>query len=154
MKKMIRNIMILGVAFSAILFAFASRPGAHSVQIFLDSKLVIDHYVDSKKAVPDVRLEPAENYSQLIVKYSECGRTVTGRKLTVKDETNKVLQAWLFEGVSEGFKDPMAITTKEIAALKKKGNKTLRLYYSSNEFPEGQQIASIVIGSAATTAQK
>lgn len=154
MKKITRNNMIIGVAISAILFAFASRPGAHSVQLYLDSRLVIDHYVDSKKEVPEVRVDNAENYSQLIVKYSECGRTVTGRKLTVKDGANKILKDWYFEGASAGFKDPMTIARKELASLKQKSNKALTLYYSSNEFPEGQAIASLITGSGATTAHK
>jgi hypothetical protein len=152
--KTTRNNMIIGVAVSAILFAFTSRPGAHSVQIYLDSRLVIDHYVDSKKQVPEVRADNSENYNQLIVKYSECGRTVTGRKLTVKDEANKILKDWHFEGASAGFKDPMAIAKKDLAGLKQKGNNVLTLYYSSNEFPEGQPIATLVIGSGATTAHK
>jgi hypothetical protein len=145
---------MVGVALSAILFSFSSLPGAHSVQVYLDGKLVIDHYVDSKTQVPKVLVDPAENHGQLIVKYSECGRTVTGRMISIKTEENKVLKEWRFEGSSSGFEDPMQIPVKEITGLKQKAANSVKLFYSSNDFPEGQQVASLVIGGDATTAAK
>jgi hypothetical protein len=157
MKKIIRfswiNVLV-GVALSAILFSFSSLSGAHSFQVYLDSKLMIDQYVNSKMVAPTVLVDPAEDHSQLIVKYNECGRTVTSRTMTIKDESDKVLKDWRFEGVTSGYKDPMPLPIKEITALKKNGSKTLKLYYSSKEFPEGQQVANLVIGSKATTALK
>jgi len=157
MKKIIRFSVfnaLVGVALCTILFAFSSTPGAHSVQVYLDGKLMIDQYVDSKMSAPSLLVDPAENNSQLIVKYNECGRTVTGRKITIKDDNNKVLKNWNFEGAATGFKDPMTCMLKDIIALKQKGNKNLRLYYSSNEFPEGQQIANLLVSGEATTALK
>ena len=155
MKKFIRFSWVnalTGVALCSILLSFASRPGAHNFQVYLDSKLAVDQHVNSKMIAPKLLLDPAENYSQLIVKYSECGRTVTGRTITIKDDKNKVLKDWRFEGASAGFKESMACSVKDITALKQKGSNTLKLYYSSNEFPEGQQIAYLVIGGEATTA--
>ena len=48
----------------------------------------------------------------------------------------------------------MMCSVKDIIALKQKGNNTLKLYYSSKEFPEGQQVAKLIIGGEATTALK
>ena len=149
-----RTNALVGVALCAILFSFASTPGAHSFQVYLDSKLMIDQYVNSKMVAPTLLVDGAENYNQLIVKYSECGRTVTGRRITIKDDNNKVLKDWRFEGATSGFEDPMTCLVKDITALKQKGSKNLRLYYSSNEFPEGQQIANLVISGEGTTALK
>lgn len=157
MKKIIRFSWInalVGVVLCTILFSFSSRPGAHSVQVYLDSKLMIDHYVTSNMQAPTLLIDPAENYSQLIVKYNECGRTVTGRTISIKDDHNKVLKDWRFEGAASGFEDPMAFMIKDIIALKQKGSNNLKLYYSSTEFSEGQQIASVVIGGEAKTALK
>jgi hypothetical protein len=157
MKKIIRFSWVytlVGVALSSILFSFASSTGAHSVQVYLDSKLLIDRYIDSKVDAPKLILDPAEKYSQLIVKYNECGRTVTGRMITLKDENNKVLKDWHYEGASTGYKEPMSCLVKDIMALKSKESTTLKLYYSSKEFPEGQQIAYVVIGNKTTTASK
>lgn len=157
MKKIIRftwvNVLV-GVALCSILFSFSTIIGAHNVQVFLDDKMVIDHYVDSKSVAPTLNLDPAEKHEQLVIKYSECGRTVTGRTITIKDEKNEVLKDWRFEGAATGLKDPMVCSVKDIIALKQKGNNTLKLYYSSKEFPEGHQIAKLVIIGEATTALK
>jgi hypothetical protein len=157
MKKTIRFSWahtLLGVALCAILFSFSSIIGAHSFQVFLDSKLVIDQYVDSKSQIPTLLLDPAENHSQLIVKYNECGRTVTGRTIAIKDDKNQVVKEWRFEGETSGYKDPMTCPVKDITALKQRESSTFKLYYSSKEFPEGQQIASLVINGEAKTALK
>ena len=145
---------LAGVAICTMLFAFTRPMGAHSVQVYLDKKLVIDQYVDYKKDAPKVKLAATDNYKQLIVKYDECGRTVTGRKLTLKDEHNKVLKAWQFKGSANGFGQPMECQFKDIMALKQKGSNTLKLYYSSNDFPEGQHVASLVIGADRATASR
>jgi hypothetical protein len=157
MKKIIRFSWIyslIGVILCSILFSFSTTPGAHSFQVYLDSKLMIDQYVNSKMNAPTLLVDLAENYSQLIVKYNECGRTVTGRTITIKDGNNKVLKDWRFEGASSGYENPMAFLVKDITALKQKGSNTFKLYYSSKEFPEGQQIANLVIGGEAKAALK
>ncbi len=146
-----------GVALCSLLFSFASAPGsgAHGVQVYLDNKLMIEQYLNFNKTdAPKLILNPAEKYNQLIVKYNECGRTVTGRKLTLKDTNNKVLKDWHFEGSSTGYKESMSCLVKDITALKPKESNTLKLYYSSNDFPEGQQIAYVVIGDKTSTALK
>ena len=145
---------LTGIAFCTILFAFARPMGAHSVQVYLDKKMVVDQHLDFKGNAPKVKLAPTEKYNQLIVKYDECGRTVTGRKITVKDEDNKVLKAWYFKGSATGFAQPMKFQFKDIMALKKNGNNTLKLYYSSNDFPEGQHVTSLVFGGNAITASR
>ena len=145
---------IVGVALCSILFAFSGLTGAHNVQVYLDDKLVIDHYVDSKTITPKIFVDPAEKYGQLVVKYNECGRTVTGRVITIKTEDNKVLREWRFEGSSSGVENPMQIAVKEITSLKQKGSNSVNLFYSSDDFREGQQIASLVLGGEATTAAK
>lgn len=157
MKKIIRFSWVnslVGIALCVILFSFSKIIGAHSFQVLLDNKLMIEKYVDSKMATPTLTIDPAENHNQLIVKYNECGRTVTSRTITIKDNRNKVLKDWHFEGVTAGYKDPMVFAIKDITALKQKGGNTLKLYYSSKEFPEGQQIANVVIGNEASTALK
>lgn len=144
---------LAGVALCTLLLSFSTNPGAHSFQVYLDSKLVLDQYADTRTDAPKILLSSAEKYNQLIVKYNECGRTVTGRVITLKDEHNKVLKDWRFEGTTSGYKDPMTCNMKDIAALKQKGSNTLKLFYSSKEFPEGMQIANLVFdGKAATVA--
>ena len=141
------------VAFCITLTSFAFR-GAHSVQIFLDSKLLVEQYINSKNDAPKIALGSSEQRGQLIVKYNECGRTVTGRKITLKDGTDKVLKEWKFEGSSTGFEGSMTCPIKEILALAQKGGNSLKLYYSSAQFPEGYKIAYLNIENPTTTASK
>ncbi|AYB29940.1 hypothetical protein [Chryseolinea soli] len=145
---------LLGVVLCFVLFGFSATSGAHNVQVYLDSKLVIDQYINQKVDAAKINLDLAENPSQLIVKYSECGRTVTGRKITLKDNDNKVLKVWEFAGSSTGAQEPMACTVKDILALKPKKSNTLKLFYSSDDFPQGQQFAYLVLSGTATTASR
>jgi hypothetical protein len=159
MKKLISFSWVnalVGIALCSLLVSFASPTGsgAHSVQIYLDSKLIIEQYLNfGKTGAPKLMLDPAGKYDQLIVKYNECGRTVTGRTITLKDNNNKVLKIWQFEGASTGYQESMICSVKDILAWKPKENNSLNLYYSSKEFPEGQQIAYVIIGDK-TTASK
>ena len=155
MKRIIRfswAYPMVGIALCSLLFSFSFRPGAHSFQVYLDSKLVIDQYVNFKSDAPELKLDPAENQSQLIVKYSECGRRVTGRMIALKDDGGKLLKEWRFEGASTGYQESMKCSVKDILALKHKGDNALRLYYSSNEFPEGQMIVRLAFSGDAKTA--
>ena len=145
---------LVGVAVVALFFSFSRISGAHSFQVYLDKKLMIDQYVNSNMEAPVLLIDPTENYNELIVKYNECGRTVTDRTISIKDEANNVLKNWQFEGAASGFKDPMVLSMKDVTALKQKTHKTLKLYYSSKEFPAGQQVAALVIGTEGTAALK
>ena len=143
---------LVGVALCSFLFSFSYMPGAHSFQVYLDSKLMIDQYVNFKSEGPELKLDPTENYNQLIVKYNECGRRVTGRMITLKSDIGKTLKEWRFEGASSGYQESMKCNVKDIIALRQKGNNILKLYYSSNEFPEGQMIIRLVLGGDSKTA--
>lgn len=147
----LRAIMVLG-ALCAVLSAFAPMPGAHSFQVYLDDKVVADQYVDSKSIIPKIAIDPAENHKQLILKYNECGRTVSGRAITIKDLSGKVLREWKFDGTSKGFEKPMSCRISDIVALKPENGNAIKLYYSSADFPAGQQVATLVRGPGANTA--
>lgn len=139
------------VALCAVLSSFA-LPGAHSFQLYVDSKLVVDQYVTRNTTIPKLALDPAERNNEIILKYSECGRTVSGRTLTIKDEQDKTLKEWHFDGTTSGYKDPMTIDVKDVVALKNKG--AMKLIYTSNDFKEGQQVASLIIGKEVTAAAR
>jgi hypothetical protein len=134
--------MVITVAIA--LFAF-DRPGAHSLQVYLDDRLVLEQYVTSSFEAPQLRLDPAKGQKKLDVRYNECGRAVTGRALTIKDEAGKVLRVWEYDG-SVGYRDGMTCEVKDLIALKQPGSNLLKLYYSSKEFSQGQHVANLVIG--------
>jgi hypothetical protein len=154
MKKLISfswTNTLLAIALATIVSGF-SPFGAHAVKVYLDDKLVVDQYLNFKGNNPTLALDPAAKYDKLIVKYSECGRTVSDRKITAKDNNNNVLKEWQFPGSSTGFEGSMECSVKDIVALKSKSN-TVKLYYSSNDFREGQPFLALTIGNT-TTASK
>lgn len=153
MKTILQPKMLVLLAFIATLSGFAPM-GAHSFLIQLDDKTVSEQYVINTTTIPKVVLDPAENHKQLTVKYNECGRTVSGRVISVKDGNNTVVKQWKFEGTTSGYKDAMTVGVKDILALKKNSSNTLNMYYASAEFPAGQHIATIVIGPGNNTASK
>jgi hypothetical protein len=154
MKKLI-SFSWTKALFAIALFTIASgfSPfGAHAVKVYLDDKLVVDQYLSTKANSPTLALDPAAKYDKLIVKYSECGRTVSDRKITAKDNNNKILKEWQFPGSSTGFEGSMECPVRDIVALKPRSN-TVKLYYSSNDFPEGQPFLSLTIGNTATASK-
>jgi len=136
-----------------VLSSFALM-GAHSFSIQLDDKQIVEQYVSRDMKVPRITIEPAENRQQLVVKYSECGRTVSGRKITAKDNNDKVLKEWKFEGTTSGFNDPMKVSVKDLVALKSGSNNVIKLYYSSNDFAQGQQFANVIVSPSVADAAR
>jgi hypothetical protein len=153
MKKIIHlSFPIVLVVLCAVLFSFAPLPGAHNYQVYLDGKLVLEQYADSRKEAPSLPLDPQAQAKELSIRYSECGRTVNARIISVRDDRGKLLKEWKFDGASKGFENPMTINVKDVIALKQKDSNTLKLYYASREFPEGQQIASLKLVKDSKTA--
>jgi len=150
--NMVLKTLVVSTTLCLLLSAFSTKPGSHSFQVYLDDKLMIEQYVSSKMLVPRINIDPAENYTRLVVKYNECGRTVTGRKINIKDDRGNVLKEWNFEGSTSGYKDAMTCSVKDIQALRQKANGELRLYYFSADFTEGQQIATLAFGKRDTAA--
>jgi hypothetical protein len=136
-------------ALCLVLASFRLMPGAHSFQLYLDDKMVAEQYVSSKTAAPKIELGATGKYNDIVVKYNECNHPTSGRVLTIKDEQDNTLKQWNYEGQTTGYKDPMILKVKDVVALKPKGNNTLRLYYSSKEFENGQLIANVVVGTEA-----
>jgi hypothetical protein len=154
MKKLISfswTNTLLAIALFTIASGF-SPFGAHAVKVYLDDKLVADQYLDFKGNNPTITLDPASKHEKLVVKYNECGRTVTDRKITAKDNSNNILKEWRFPGSSTGFEGTMECSLKDIIALRQKSN-NVKLFYSSHDFPEGQPFLALVIGNT-TTASK
>lgn len=153
MKTNIQFKIVMVLALCAMLSAFAPF-GAHNFQVFLDDTKVADQYVDRNSIIPKITIDPAENYKKLVVKYNECNRPVTTRTMTLKDNDDKVLKEINFEGTSRGLENPMSLDVKDIVGLKPKSSSTMKLYYSSNDFRQGQLVATLVIGPGKSTASK
>lgn len=114
--------------------------GAHSFVLLVDDKQVAEQYIDSRSSVPKIEVG---NHHKLVVKYSECGRTVSGRKITAKDNNDKVVKEWKFDGTAAGLNNPMELSVKDLVSLQQRSNGELKLFYSSNDFPAGQHFVTV-----------
>lgn len=139
---------IAALTFCTILFSFSSMPGGEGFEVFLNNKVVLQQFGNNMKTVKTLNLEQASPDDQLAIIYHHCGQYGKNRVLTIKDEQNNTLKKWNFK--DEGAK--MTCKVKDILGLQK-GNKVLKLYYSSTELPDGRQLALISV-SAATVASR
>jgi hypothetical protein len=144
MKTKIQNSRaLLAVMMCFILASFDMKPGSHSFQVFLDDRLVIERYARADMEAPTIDI--SGQHKTIDVRYSECGRTVSGRKLTLKDSNNNVLKIWQYDGTSSGLTDAMACPVRDIVAIAKERGTTFRLSYSSNDFPAGFHIVTVKV---------
>ena len=134
---------LAGIALCFTLFSFASRFGGDSYTIFLNDKQVAQRYVASKMGIPSLSLDTNNSNDQLSVYYSECGKIGKARTLSIRNDQNKMLKEWKFADVGDDH-TPMAMKSKEIAALAQDGSK-LSVYYSSEQVPDGRLLANLTI---------
>ena len=133
---------IILIVLCAILFSFSHKPGAHSFEIYLNNKLVLQDYVNDKKEAAILSLSQDADQDQLSINYSHCGQIGTARNIIIKDEQNKILKEWHFADAAAGVKNPMTCKVKDIVALSN-GHNSLSLFYSSKELSNDQLLASI-----------
>lgn len=139
-------VAILFVAFCATLSSFSPAPGGDKFEIYINKKLVVEHYVTHTTAAKTVTLFPGNYNNRIDVYYSHCGQTGKDRRIIVMDAQNKVIKKWEFANAS-GDNRAMSLTGKDLMDLQKK-NQTLQLYYASKELPEGRLLASVVSASS------
>lgn len=145
MKKMhYRSFVIPGllVALSVILFSFTAGWGGDSFTIYLNNKLIFQQYLHDDKNIKNITLQAANYNDELKISFSHCGKVGKSRTITIKDQHNKVLKQLRFEDANAS----MTCKVKDIFDLKERSI-TLQLFYSSNELPKGQVLASVVMES-------
>jgi len=128
-------------ALSVLLFSFSTKMGGDSFEIYVNGKMVVQHYVAVTKGVENLELGRSFSSGTIDVYYSHCGRIGTGRSITIRNSQNQVLKQWQFANAQT--KSPMTCQIREILALQKSKDAKLNLYYSSKELPEGRLLVSI-----------
>lgn len=127
-----------------VLSSFTVHVGGESYTIHLNNKLVAEHYLTSKAVTPSIALNQAEGNNELSIYYNECGKIGTERKLTIKDDNDKVLKTWSFVNAS-GEHTPMVCKDKDILAVTQKEDNSVRLYYTSKEVTSERFLATLVL---------
>jgi hypothetical protein len=137
---MISKTMML-VALGTTLFSFSSKPGGEGFEIFLNNKVLIQRFGSEVNSVNNLQLNPAAVNDMLTIKYHHCGRVGKNRIVTIKDGGNNVLKVFRYADVAIPVAE-MTLPVKDILVLKK-GNGSLKLFYSSTELPNGRLLANI-----------
>ena len=132
------------VSLSILFFSFSTRMGGDSFEIYVNGKLVVQHYVAVTKGVENLQLGQSFSNGRIDVYYSHCGHVGNSRSITIRNAQNQVLKQWKFPDVQT--KSPMSCEVKDILALQKNKDSKLNLYYSSKELPEGRLLVSITNG--------
>ena len=150
MLQIIQNLKAIKLiafgAISASVFSFTTPFGGEGFEIYLNSKLVLQHYGTPTKAVKNLQLDESSYNDQLTIKYHHCGKIGKSRVITLKDEKSNVLKQWSFANANDAT-NAMTCKVKDIIDLQKKnGSKTINLFYSSSELPEGRLLASLSSG--------
>lgn len=138
---------ILFLTIASLFFSF-NTAGGDKYEIFINNKLVYEHYVNYTTAVKTITLSSANYNTKVDVRYSHCGQTGKDRRLIIQDDYNKVIKKW---GFANG--EAMSMKAKDIIDLRKK-NKNLQLYYASKEIPQGKLLATVVIANSNYTSIK
>lgn len=147
MKKIIKAVLVLCVS---TLFSFSEKTGTggDSYSIHLNDKLLLQHYVHSKKEVKPIGISDGAVNDVLSIRYSHCGKIGSSRTLAITDESNnKVLKEIHFPDASGETALSMTMKVKDLVALRKgNANKRVNLTYSSKELENGMVLATLVLG--------
>lgn len=126
------------------LSAFSGNMGGDSFTIYLNDKLLLQQFVYREEGVKSLQLDQASPNDQLMIYYSHCGKSGTGRSIILKDAQNRTLKEWHFADAS-GANTAMTCKVKDILNLQK-GNTRINLYYTSRELSNGKLLAALQLG--------
>jgi len=131
---------------TVFLQSYSVKSGGDHYRIFLNDKLVLEHFVTMPQKAKALSLNGANQNDQLTIHYSHCGVSGKGRSIALKNENGKVLKEWKFAD-SKGT--GMKLTVKELLQTAGKSG-TASIYYTSKEIPSGKMLTTINPGKTAT----
>ena len=141
--------LFVATAFVA-LCSFAFVPGGASYEVFLNRDRVLNEHLYGRKEAPTLPLTMSAAQDELAVTFSNCGKVDTKRKISLKDEKDKLLKEWNFSD-SPDIKNQMVIRVNEITRFKDQSPMP-RLVYSSKELTTDVHLVTLQLGSS--TARK
>ena len=118
---------------------FSNRPGGDYYKVLLNNKLLTEQFLYKPIALKTVSLTASNNNDQLTVYYSHCGTAGSGRTISLKSSSGKLLAKWDFSD-SKGIALQLAVKDLLKAATK---NSSGCLYYASKEIPAGKPLITI-----------
>jgi hypothetical protein len=126
--------------------------GGDSLEIYLNQKMVLQQYMHIDKTIKTISLDQSDYDKQLNVYYRHCGIAGKGRKISVQDESHKLVKSLQFaDGPDKNA--AMSMKVKDLFPAKNNEGKKVQLYYSSKEMPEGKLLATLVYRNQAVAAR-
>lgn len=142
-KNLIAHIGILSsmLLMIPVFSSFKSLRGGEGFEVFLNNKVVAQHFGKELTRQASLQLDPAMEKLELKVIYHHCGQNGKNRQLTIRNEAKQVIHTWKFAD-SKSAASPMIVRIDELSEYKKAG-KALRwtLHYTSSELPAGRELA-------------
>lgn len=128
--------------FVATLLSLNCKAGGDVYEIYLNNKLVCkQQYGKFLCGENGLQLSKANINDNLVIRYNHCGRTGTGRMITLQDAQNHTIKEWKFADNAS-----VTIPVKQILNLENKSTTTLKLYYFSTQYlPQGRMLTSVRI---------
>jgi hypothetical protein len=96
MKRIISKTFTL-VAIAAVLLSFSPNFGGEGFEIYLNGKMVLQHYGKDMDNVKTLQLNSASPNDKLTISYYHCGRVGKNRIVTIKDGQDNVIKVWRFK---------------------------------------------------------
>jgi hypothetical protein len=142
--------MAIAIALCASLLSFISIPGGDKFEVYLNNKMILEHFVTQRTA-QYLTLHQSNYNDRIDIYYSHCGKIGTSRYIVIKDEQDKVLKQWQFPNATAENRN-MTWKVKEIMDLQKgKDRRSFKLYYISREIPGGKLLATVVMANSSYT---
>jgi hypothetical protein len=143
MRSIISKALSL-VTISVMLLSFSSKPGGEGFEIILNNKIMLQQFGNEMNNVQSLQLDQLSVNDQLNLKYYHCGKAGNNRVITIRDSQNNLLKELQY-GDASTSSAAMALPVKEILGFKKGKTVTLKLYYASDELPNGRMLISLVL---------
>lgn len=122
--------------------AYTPKPGGDSYTIYLNDKMLVEHFVHMKKSLPHLQLGQGKETDRVVVYYSHCGKQGTNRVITVRNDNNEVLKTYRFPDGTKVMSG-MKFALKDLNSLQKNIKENLFIYYAAKEMPEAMKLASV-----------
>src|SRR6476661_7406155 len=100
-----RNVghLFTGLFFAAsciLVSSFSENMGGDKFEIYVNGRLALEQFVTSGRTVQSFELGKNLSNQKIDVYYSHCGKTGTGRTITIRNAQNQVLKQWQFADAS------------------------------------------------------
>ena len=129
------------LALCAALFSFTHPAGGEGYEIFLNNRLLAQHFGATAGNPQTLTLDQTAFTGQLVVKYYHCGQPGKSRVIVIRNPHTNASKQWTF---ADSPANPMmTIALKDVSSLQDHTGTALELYYTSSLLPTARLLATI-----------